>query len=157
MFSGLLFLFCSPFSLLRDKPIESMCEDYRRCSVDVDMSMAERSLGPERSHSPPLSHFMLFAGASDTSKVPVGVGGNARKSTHGGGEREIQNGKKKRKVWRDFGREKCVEKDFQAKVRELESVDERRMREGFRMGLRARKLVLGSSEGASGRQFWNPM
>jgi hypothetical protein len=71
----------------------------------------------------------------------------ARKSTHGGGEREIQNGKKKRKVRRDFGREKCVEKDFQAKVRELESVDERGMRKGFRMGLRARKLVLGSSEG----------
>jgi hypothetical protein len=48
----------------------------------------------------------------------------ARKSTDGDGEREIQNGKKKRKVRGDFGREKCVEKDFQAKVTELESVDE---------------------------------
>lgn len=67
----------------------------------------------------------------------------ARKSTEGGGESDIQNVKKKRKVRRDFGREKCVEKDFQAKVTELESVDETGMREGFRTGLRARKLVLG--------------
>lgn len=81
----------------------------------------------------------------------------ARKSTDGGGERDIQNVKKKRKVRRDFGREKCVEKDFQAKVTELESVDERGMREGFRTGLRARKLVLGPLKRGLERQSWNPM
>lgn len=76
----------------------------------------------------------------------MGEGGNDKEIVDGGGENEIQNGKKKRKVRRDFGREKCVEKDFQAKVTELESVDETGLREGFRVGLRARKLVLGSSK-----------
>lgn len=71
----------------------------------------------------------------------------ARKSTSGGGERGRQNGEKRRKVRREILVEKSVlKKDFQAKVTELESVDETGMKKGFRMGLRERKLVLGLSQ-----------
>ena len=53
VFPAFLFLFCSPSSFLKDGHIQWMCGDYSPCPVNVPM--AERSLGLERSHPPSLS------------------------------------------------------------------------------------------------------
>jgi len=66
VFPGFLFLFCSPSSFLKDGHIQWMCGDYGPCRMNVPM--AERSLGLERSHSLSLFHFQsIFAGASSSS------------------------------------------------------------------------------------------
>lgn len=77
VFPGFLFLFCSHPSFLKDGHIQWMCGDYGPCHMNVPM--AERSLGLERSHSLSFFHFhSIFAGASSISTdAPVGDGGRS--------------------------------------------------------------------------------